>query len=321
MPPPPAQIGLIVLECDTWRSCYYFYIPENVVIYSTRDNEFKEFETCHGVWTSRVPAPDWCTRNTQGCVCPPYGMIIIGSTEKADCQRVELLDINNGIKKLPDLLFPSASFGMAWDNNNKTLIIAGGDQFKDGHWNSTRLIFRLTNVSEENSKWELETYILPFDLASPELLFGGEYLYILCSRNSRHCLRKHNLKKNWEVLPTLKGKLNSSIGHGGAVFINNHVVVFTLKHIMILKWVNKDAFWKIINKITLKHCIPRLFLDGIIVLKEHQNNNGTREKVIELLSYFNEECTWNSWEPITGENSKVSKISLEPWKFFISNLQ
>ena len=296
------------------------FIPDCVVIYSKKHELFKEFQTTTVTerWIPKMEAPTWPNINTRGCPLQS-GMIVAGSVFPEHSQKVELLDTNyDGPKQLPQLWFPSACVGMAWNENDNSLILAGGDQFKNGNWNETSDMFQLTNVGTENTTWEKLESELPSAMASPELLIGDNYLYLLGGHASLKCARiSDHFEGNWEKLPDLLHDFDSSIGTGGAVFMNDQVVVFTLEYIMILYGNGEEASWEPIsikNK-RLRHCIPRLFNGDIIVLMERLRDNGTTETIIER--YDINAKDWKSWTPSARNDPEVGEASLDPWKFFI----
>ena len=309
------------------------FIPDCVVIYSKSQQIFKEFTTINmtiDALNKEIKAPIWPDNKCRGCPLPS-GMIITGSTDQEHRRKVELLGVSDaGPKTLPELMFPTACAGMAWNREDNALILAGGDQFKNGNWNATSDMFQLINVGKDNSVWkELSCKLplaliceklkrdLPSGLASPELLIGGNYLYLLGGHASLKCARiKDDFKGNWEKLPDLLHDFDSSTGTGGAVFINHQVVVFTLEYIMKLTGNGEEASWdpiSIKNK-GLRRCIPRLFNGDIIVLMERLRDNGNTETIIER--YNIEDGVWKSLTTSDNED-QIRDACLDPWKFFI----
>ena len=303
------------------------------------NNQLTAYQTEYSSWEARLPVPEWCDGNTSGCRLR-CGVVVAGSSKTACDQKVELLDIATKEKKeLPNLIYPSARVGIIWDPTNNSLILAGGDQRKNGRWNMTAEMFKLNNVGERNSKWEQLQCELPSPMIDPELLMSDSHLYLLgCDENRMGARRIPRNKKpdpirrdmnvhsiplaqpfkvnDWEKLEDLQSQINGEFGQGGAVFIHGKVIVFTLHHIMTLNTETKPPSWNTVkNEKDLENCIPRpLNCNTILVLVNHQNNEGASENFIEM--YDPQKNTWEPWKP-SVQNVNVNEASLVPWKFFI----
>ena len=283
---------------------------------------FKIFEQNSELWVSRKGPPTWCRHTTRGCPTRSK-LIVAGSKQTAYCKKVQLLDIvKESVKDLPDLLIPSACVGMTWDSTNNAVILAGGDQDKDGNgdWKMTDQMFRLTNVGREDSKWELLTCKLPMPMADPELLMSDSHLYLVFYDLS--CIRVQRIPKDklmsdldtcdWENLPCLKYPSKPNIRKRGAVFIQNKVVVFTLGHIMILNLDVTPPKWNTvrIGAAGTKDCIPRMLNDEVILLLMQYE-----KPVLEL--YDPMENISGLLLPSSRGDQEVDEATFVPWKFFV----
>ena len=303
------------------------------------NNVLIAFEKENDCWDYKLIVPEWCDDHTRGCHME-CGVVVAGSKKDAHCQEINLLNILTEEKKeLPNLVHPSACVGMAWDPRNNSLILAGGDQHRDGEWNVTDEMFLLTNVGEKDSKWKPLPCKLPHAMNDPELLMSDRHLYLLGCGETRKCAERiprdkiwpdskpddnkaytmpiqHFCPNDWEKLEDLDSEINGKYSHGGAVFTQGRVIVFTLHHVMTLNSETKPPSWTTVEiEKDLKYCIPRLLNgDTILVLVNHLNKEKALENFIEM--YDTKKGTWKPWKP-SVQNVNVKKASLVPWKFFV----
>ena len=338
----------------------------------TSNNELTAFIKENNCWESRIRVPRWCDDHTRGCHIECV-VAVAGSKKDAHCQKVELLNmLTEEINRLPDLFYLSACVGMAWDHINYSLILAGGDQHRDGEWNVTDEMFILTHVGLEGSKWKPLSCKLPYPMKDPGLLMSDTHLYLLgCDGTRRGArriprdkikpysipdskpeskpdpkpeskpdpkpdpkpeskpdskpdnniaytipLQQHFDPSDWEKLEDLESEFNGTFGHGGAVFIQGKVIVFTLHHIMTLNTETEPPSWNTVRiEKDLKICIPRLVnSNNILVLMNGQNIERAFENFMEI--YDPKKNTWKPWKP-SVQNVIVRGASLVPWKFFV----
>ena len=304
------------------------------MIYSTTDEVFKSFQQDSGPWRSlgKEYNLSWHDIKTRGCHLKNE-VLAAGAAENGSCEKVQLLNIldKGSVKDLPNLLYGSACAGMAWDRADNSVVLAGGDQRKEGTWHVTDQMFILPNVGEEGSdQWKELPCKLPCAMADPEMLMSDSHLYLLgCDPTGKraHRIPKNKLKPNsedcvWEELESLKYAIDSNSAKRGTVFIQNKVVVFTLYNIMVLNLEVSPLSWKyisIVNK-DVNKCIPRFLNDdSILVLMEREFQHGRIEKVLE--KYYPETNQWEDLVPTARKDDEVGQANLIPWQFFVIHIK
>ena len=288
---------------------------------------FEHYERNISWHQKKVKYSAWCHDTTRGCPLD-CGVLVAGSSQDADCQKVELLDIlTDSMKKLPNLSYGSHCVGMAWDRTNNSVVLAGGNQRRDGEWKVTAEMFLLINVGEVNSEWVHLQCKLPHAMEDPLLVMSDSHLYLLgcdptgkgAKRIPRDSLEHGSEARDWENLEDLEHAIDSNIAKRGAVFILDKVVVFTFNHIMTLDLQSTPPTWDDsvnFDSKGIQCCIPRhLNWNSILVLMNRTDEDGVTKAFLE--KYYPGTHEWEEFSKHYSHNSMVVEASLVPWQFFV----
>ena len=239
-------------------------------------------------WKRIMQSPEWYSHCSRGCTHPD-GVILAGSHMHLVGMTVELMDMRRGKRvRLPDLPYPVAQVGIAFDDDRGVLAITGGNYYHDESWKRCRRLFMLEDVSE-NGEWEEHSAYLPFGVLNPTLVFDDEYLYCLGGYDNFRSVRINNIDPiAWQEFAPLPNFLNN-MSYGDALCINNTITVLSLTHRMTLQSIDGQLFWycKAYRDETLESCIPVVCNREILAFIDRGDTN-----TVESLHPQN-----NTWQP------------------------
>ena len=240
--------------------------------------------------------PKWINPGTRGCLIPK-GVLLAGSTKRADANRINMVDI--GYKGNPiQIYLPHAVYAqaMVYDDHTKLLTVVGGILFTDDPKipNPCNQVWQL-KLFVEGSKWRSRPD-LPLGVYDPVLLSQKGTLYVLGGYTKRTeklpdddtdydtdydtyaepnpedgtmlCRALGIKDKEWQKMGLLKEPIDAPFGGAGVIHHGN-ILVITKK--MAQKYERANNVWiaKDYDDITIYKCTPAVGPDGIVCAIAH----------------------------------------------------